>query len=83
MPYFIVGLFALLHVKATMEGALIEDDDMLFGQIMSSDDAIMSTMRNELQLLQQFFMGTKKLKTFWFDGYNMQCNFHMCIFGSL
>jgi hypothetical protein len=31
MPYFIVGLFALKHVKATMEGAPIENDDMLFG----------------------------------------------------
>jgi hypothetical protein len=47
---------------------------------MFNDDVVMSTMRNELQLFQQFFLGTKKLKTFWFDGYNMRCNFHMCIF---
>ncbi len=31
MSYFIVGLFAFLSVKTTMEGAPIEDDDMLFG----------------------------------------------------
>jgi hypothetical protein len=31
MPYFIVGSFALLPVKTTMEGTPIEDDDMLFG----------------------------------------------------
>jgi hypothetical protein len=31
MPYFIEGLFALKHVKATMEGTPIENDDMLFG----------------------------------------------------
>ncbi len=31
MPYFIVGLFALLSIKATMEGTPIEDGDMLFG----------------------------------------------------
>ncbi len=79
MPYFIVGLFALLLVKRTMEGAPIEDDDMLFGLIMSNDDAVMPTMRNELQLLQQFFLGTKKLETFSFDGYNMQCNFWMSL----
>jgi hypothetical protein len=31
MPYFIVGLFTLKHVETTMEGAPIEDADMLFG----------------------------------------------------
>lgn len=25
-------------------------------------------------------MGTKKLKTFWFSSYNMQCYFHRCVF---
>lgn len=42
-----------------MEGAPIENDDMLFAQIVSSDDAIMSTMKNELQLFQQFLWGQK------------------------
>jgi hypothetical protein len=34
-------------VKATMEVALIEHDDMFFGKIMSNDNAIISTLRNE------------------------------------
>lgn len=45
-------LFLQVHlhlnlVRATMEVALVEHDDMFFGKIMSNDNAIMSTLGNE------------------------------------
>jgi hypothetical protein len=39
-------------MKAITDPITIEDDDYLFGHIVFIDDAIMSTLKNELQTLQ-------------------------------
>jgi hypothetical protein len=35
-------------MKAIINPTTLEDDDCIFGQIVSIDDAIMSTLKNEL-----------------------------------
>jgi hypothetical protein len=42
--------FHLNLIRATIELVTIEDDDLFFGQVVSSDDVIMSTLKNDLQL---------------------------------
>jgi hypothetical protein len=39
-------------MKATINPTTLEDDDCLFRYIVLIDDAIMSTLKNELQILQ-------------------------------
>ncbi len=51
-PFFITHVFSFELVRVTIidQLTIIEDDDLFFGQIVSNDDAIMSTLKNELQL---------------------------------
>jgi hypothetical protein len=49
--------FHLNHGRATIHQLVpIEGDDMFFEQIVSSDDAIMSTLKNELQIYGELLM---------------------------
>jgi len=41
-------------VKASSKLEIVEDDDLFFGQVMLNDDVIIYTLKNELQLFQQF-----------------------------
>ncbi len=47
-----VYLHHLNPMKATIDPTILEDDDCFFGYIVLIDDAIMSTLKNELQILQ-------------------------------
>jgi len=38
-------------MKAKIDPTTLEDDDCLFGQIVFFNDAILSTLKNELQVL--------------------------------
>jgi len=51
-PFFITHAFSFELIKVTTidQQTIIEDDDLFFGQIVSNDDAIMSALKNELQL---------------------------------
>jgi hypothetical protein len=52
----------------------LEDDDLFFGQVVSSDDVIMSTLKNDLQLFQQLFVQLAKTKNplLWWANHAMQ-----------
>ncbi len=43
---------------------VVEDEDLFFGQIVSNDDVIMSTLKNELQLYQRL-IDIKNLLIWW------------------
>ncbi len=66
--------FHLNLVRATIELVTIEDDDFFFGQVVSSDDVIMSTLKNDLQLFQQLFVQLTKAKNplLWWANHAMQ-----------
>ncbi len=66
--------FHLNLVKATIELVTIEDGDLFFGRVVSSDDVIMSTLKNDLQLFQQLLVQLTKIKnTFlWWANHAMQ-----------
>jgi len=49
---FIIIIFHLNPITEVVESTVVEDDDLFFGQIASNDDAIMSTLKNKLQLYQ-------------------------------
>jgi hypothetical protein len=51
-PFFITRVFSFELVRVTTidQLTIIEDDDLFFQQIVSNDDAIMSTLKNKLQL---------------------------------
>jgi hypothetical protein len=44
-------------VKVVAELIVVEDDDNFFGQNIYNDDAIMSTIRNELHLFHRLSVG--------------------------
>ncbi len=67
--------FHLNLIRATIELVTIENDDLFFGQVVSSDDVIMSTLKNDLQLFQQLFVQLVKTKNPLCGGQIMQCNF--------
>jgi hypothetical protein len=53
-PLLLELFFHLNLVKAVVDQLIVvEDEDLFFGQIVSNDDVIMSTLKNELQLYQQ------------------------------
>ncbi len=66
--------FHLNLVRATIELVTIEDGDLFFGQVVSSDDVIMSTLKNDLQLFQQLFVQLTKIKNplLWWANHAMQ-----------
>jgi hypothetical protein len=42
------GVFHLNHGKAIVKLVIVEDENLFFGQILSSADVIMSSLKNEL-----------------------------------
>jgi hypothetical protein len=55
MYSFTLLLHVYLHlnlVKGLLPVVLIEDNDMLFGEIVFNDDTIIFTSKNELQMFQ-------------------------------
>jgi hypothetical protein len=42
--------FHLNLIREVVGSTIVENDDLFFGQIVSNDDTIMSTLKNELQL---------------------------------
>ncbi len=53
-PLLLQVFFHLNLVRAIVDQLIVvEDEDLFFGQIVSNDDVIMSTLKNELQLYQQ------------------------------
>jgi len=52
-PFLLHVYFYLNPIKAPIEATSIEDDDCFFGHIISSDDVIKFTLKNELQLFRQ------------------------------
>jgi len=50
-------------VKTSTKLEVIEDDDFFLGKVMLNDDVILSTLKNELQLFQQFLCDRQRLKT--------------------
>ncbi len=50
-------------VKTSTKLEVIEDDDLFFGQVMLNDNVIISLLKNELQLFQQFLCDWQRLKT--------------------
>jgi hypothetical protein len=40
---------------------VVKDDSFFFGQIISSDDTIMSTLRNEMWLLHWLYVWSTKM----------------------
>jgi hypothetical protein len=62
---FLLHVFLHLNlVKASSKLKVVEDDDLFFGQVTLNDDVIISTLKNELQLFQQFPCDQQRLKTF-------------------
>jgi hypothetical protein len=55
----------------------IENDDIFFGQIVFVNNVMVSTLKNELQLFQQLFMGliNHEKPLIWWSQH--LCNFHM------
>jgi hypothetical protein len=45
-------------MKAIIDPTTLGDDEYIFGQFLFIDDAIMSTLKNELQILQQLCQHT-------------------------
>ncbi len=73
-PLLLQVYLHLNPMKAITDPITIEDDDYLFGHIVFIDDAIMSTLKNELQTLQQLCVRSTKIKNplVWWATYVMQ-----------
>lgn len=61
-PFLLDVYLHLNLVKGLLVVVLIEDNDMLFGQIVFNDDTIMFTLKNELQMFQWLFLLITKTK---------------------
>ncbi len=64
-PLLLQVYMHLNPMKATTNPIRIEDNDYFFGHIVFIDDAIMSTLNNELQILQQLCVTTKNPLVWW------------------
>jgi hypothetical protein len=52
-PIFLHMFFHVNVIKVAINHqVVVENDDLFFGETASSDDAIMSTLKNELQIYQ-------------------------------
>jgi len=61
-PLLVQAYFHLDLVKVVVESIVVEDDDNFFGRNIYNDDAIMSTVRNELHLFHQLNAGPMDIK---------------------
>lgn len=61
-PLLVQAYLHLNPMKAVAEFVVFENDDNFFGQNISNDDAIMSTMRNELHLFHELSVGPMEIK---------------------
>jgi hypothetical protein len=51
-------------MKTTTNPTTLKDDDCFFGQIVSVNDAIMSTLKNKLHIFQWLCVQSTKTKNF-------------------
>ncbi len=72
-PLLVQAYLHLNLVKAVMKSVVVEDDNF-FGQNIFNDDAIMSTVRNELHLFHQLNVGPVEIKNLlqWWANHAMQ-----------
>jgi hypothetical protein len=61
-PFLLHVYFYVNPIKALIEATSIEDNDFFFGQIISSDDVIKFTLKNELQLFRQLCVWQSKIE---------------------
>lgn len=59
---------------------VVENDDLFFGQIVPSDDIIISTLKNDLHIYPQLSMCPTKMENLivWWVNHEL-CNFPMLI----
>ncbi len=61
-PLLVQTYFHLNPMKVVVELIVIEDDDNFFGKNIYNDDAIMSTVRNELHLFYWLIVGLVEIE---------------------
>jgi len=73
-PLLVQTYFHLNLMKAIVELVVFKDDDNFFGQNIYNDDAIMSTVRNELHLFCWLSVGPTEIENFlrWWANHAMQ-----------
>jgi len=73
-PLLVQAYFHLDLVKVVVESIVVEDDDNFFGQNIYNDDAIMSTVRNELHLFHRLSVGPVEIENLllWWANHVMQ-----------
>ncbi len=62
-PLLLYVYFHLNLVKALIDPTTFEDDNYFFGHIIYVDDAIISTLKNELQIFECLCMTNRNLKS--------------------
>jgi hypothetical protein len=65
VPFFYYRFFFqlnLIKVAIVDQKIVIEDDDLLFGHIVSNDDAIMSTLKSSYNYINNWLCNQLKLK---------------------
>jgi hypothetical protein len=65
-------------MKTKIKPTIVEDDDCFLWEIFFVDDAIISTMKNELQIFQRLCVKLIELINPLGGGQYIQSNFRMC-----